>query len=221
MNTESAVAPASPPRASGMAVAALVCGIVGLVLCCLVVPSVLGIVFGFVAISQIHRQPQLLKGKGMAIAGIVCGFLGLVLLALVVVLWLFSYGVITTELKQIDAELQGFFEAYSAGDDERCYRMLRQPGVSREEFGRQLQAARERWGRIRARTSNLFEGGMMTMHRQGANLRATVAYRLTTEKGTAYAVFELVKEGGGWQPLSVEITDRPRIRNNPFLDWDD
>lgn len=67
------------PRTDGMAVAAMVCGIVGFVFCG--VPSIVGLILGFVAKGRIDRSNGQLTGKGMAITGIVLGFvmLGLVL----------------------------------------------------------------------------------------------------------------------------------------------
>lgn len=76
--------PGLPPAGArrgtnGFAIAALVLGI--LWLCA--VGSVLAIIFGFVALSQIKRSGQ--SGKGMAIAGIVLGVIGLLATAASVV----------------------------------------------------------------------------------------------------------------------------------------
>jgi hypothetical protein len=49
----------------------LVCSLFGWV--CLFIGALLGVIFGFVALSQIKRTGQ--RGRGMAIAGIVIGFL--------------------------------------------------------------------------------------------------------------------------------------------------
>jgi hypothetical protein len=60
-------------RTSGLAIASLVCGICAFFIPFLgIILGILGIVFGFVAIGQIGREPYL-RGKGMAIAGLVCG----------------------------------------------------------------------------------------------------------------------------------------------------
>jgi len=63
---------------SGMAVAALVCGILGLLIPFVgLLLALLGIIFGGVGMAQTSRDPYL-GGKGMAIAGLVCGILGLI-----------------------------------------------------------------------------------------------------------------------------------------------
>lgn len=58
---------------NGMAIAAMVCGICGFA--CLV-PGLVGIILGIVALPQIKRSGQ--SGRGMAIAGIVVGALWIV-----------------------------------------------------------------------------------------------------------------------------------------------
>jgi len=68
-------------RTNGMSVAALVCGICGFIY---LVPGLLGIIFGIVAIRQINRDKT--DGKGMAIAGIVVGVVWFVLYAVLIAL---------------------------------------------------------------------------------------------------------------------------------------
>ena len=57
---------------NGMAIASLICAIGGIFF--LGIPSVLGIVFGFVARSQIQRSNGTQTGSGLALAGIIVGF---------------------------------------------------------------------------------------------------------------------------------------------------
>jgi hypothetical protein len=64
-------------------VAALVLGIVGVVACWFVVPSLLAVIFGAVALNQMKHQPVAYSGRGLAIAGLVLGLVGLVLFVLV------------------------------------------------------------------------------------------------------------------------------------------
>ncbi len=70
---------AAPPT-NGLAIAALVLGILWLWW----VGSILAVVFGHIAISQIRQRGQ--GGHGMAVAGLVLGYIGLGVLALVIVL---------------------------------------------------------------------------------------------------------------------------------------
>jgi hypothetical protein len=101
------------PQTMGLAVAAMVCGILGFFPYVGFVLAILGIVFGAKARSAIAASAGTLKGEGMAMAGLVCGivalgigFLWLILLGmfaavssgLVVTIGLASIKVITCSL---------------------------------------------------------------------------------------------------------------------------
>ncbi|MCW1883721.1 GYF domain-containing protein [Luteolibacter flavescens] len=71
-----------PPVApsNGLAIASMVCGIVGIITCyfagLLGLPAV---ICGHMAISQINNSSVPMGGRGMAIAGLVLGYLGIVM----------------------------------------------------------------------------------------------------------------------------------------------
>jgi hypothetical protein len=71
-----------------------VLGIVGIMLCFLFVPSVLAVIFGAVALSQIKQQPLEYRGRGLATAGLVLGLIGVALIVLTIALgtWDVSFG---------------------------------------------------------------------------------------------------------------------------------
>jgi heme/copper-type cytochrome/quinol oxidase subunit 2 len=64
---------------NGMAIASMVLGILWIYW----VGSVLALIFGYVARSQLKRRPQ--QGGGMAVAGIVLGWIGVAVLIIVIV----------------------------------------------------------------------------------------------------------------------------------------
>jgi hypothetical protein len=67
-----------PVTNSGLAIASMVCGIVGYVTCYFV--GILGIpavICGHMALSQIQNSAVPMSGRGMAIAGLVLGYLGI------------------------------------------------------------------------------------------------------------------------------------------------
>jgi uncharacterized protein DUF4190 len=70
------------PALNGLAVASLVCGVVWMYW----IGSILALVFGYVAKSQIDRSQGRQNGRGMAVAGIVLGWVGVGVLVLVVLL---------------------------------------------------------------------------------------------------------------------------------------
>jgi hypothetical protein len=56
----------------------MILGIVGLVTCFLIVPSLLAVIFGLIASRQIKRGSGALTGAGLALSGWIMGFVGLV-----------------------------------------------------------------------------------------------------------------------------------------------
>lgn len=76
---------APPPRTNGMAIAAMVLGIVWIYW----IGSILALVFGYVARRQIRERGE--SGGGMATAGIVLGWVGVGTLGLLLVGGLISY----------------------------------------------------------------------------------------------------------------------------------
>jgi hypothetical protein len=72
--------PSAPagPAVNGMAIAGLVCSIVGL-FCCGPIFSTLGLIFSGLALSQISRNPTQYTGKGLAIGGIALALVGYIL----------------------------------------------------------------------------------------------------------------------------------------------
>jgi hypothetical protein len=70
-------------RNNGLAVASLVCACAGFLF---IVPGVLGVIFGFIARSQIRQSRGTQSGDGLALAGIIVGFawIGLFLILVIV-----------------------------------------------------------------------------------------------------------------------------------------
>ena len=62
-----------PKRTNGLAIASLVCGICGFLY---LIPALLGIIFGVIALRQVNRDKT--DGRGMAIAGIITGTVWLI-----------------------------------------------------------------------------------------------------------------------------------------------
>ncbi len=67
------------PPTSGLAIASLVCGIVGLVTC-MVFVGIPAVICGHMALNRIANSPTLIVGRGMALAGLVCGYLSSLIL---------------------------------------------------------------------------------------------------------------------------------------------
>ena len=74
--------PAAPTRTNGIAIAGMVCGIVGLVFAFLVpiigiITGILGVVFGFLGRKRATETGGM--GAGQAMTGIITGILGVVI----------------------------------------------------------------------------------------------------------------------------------------------
>lgn len=93
------------PKTSGLAIASMVIGILGIVggwICCGILLPILAIIFGHIAYSRISRQPHLVTGQGFAIAGFTMGYVGLAF-AIVMFFTLGTFTVLMSEgMKQFD-----------------------------------------------------------------------------------------------------------------------
>jgi Domain of unknown function (DUF4190) len=72
---------------SGLAVASLV---TGLFFWCFVLPGIVSVILGHLALEQIADSGGVKRGRGMAIAGIVLGWIGIGVLGLGVLIWVIS-----------------------------------------------------------------------------------------------------------------------------------
>ena len=73
------------PKTSHLAVASLVCGIIGLLFLGVFIGP-LAIIFGAVAMNRINEKPLELEGRGIAKAGIICGIVAIVVSIIVIIL---------------------------------------------------------------------------------------------------------------------------------------
>ncbi len=114
--TPSYAAPGQPPS-QGLAIASLVCGILGLIGCCMwfiSLPAALAaIVTGHLANSKIKADPQRFTGKGMARAGLITGYLGAICSLVAAFFW-FQFKGLSEEQAQ-ERVIQWFPEAQQQG----------------------------------------------------------------------------------------------------------
>jgi Domain of unknown function (DUF4190) len=78
---------ATGTQTSGLAIASLV---TGLFFWCWVIPGIVSIVLGHLALESIENSGGAKRGRGMAIAGIVLGWVGIGIVGLLVLVWFVS-----------------------------------------------------------------------------------------------------------------------------------
>lgn len=76
-------APLPDAKTSGMAVASMICGILGLLLW---LPCIPAIILGHLGLSAIKKSAGALKGSGMAVAGLVTGYIMIAALPVIAIL---------------------------------------------------------------------------------------------------------------------------------------
>lgn len=107
MNPGYAPGAPAPQQGNGLAVAAMICGILAIVLFWVPVLgwilALLGVIFGAIGISKANKVG---KGKGMAIAGLACGVLSVIISIAVIFLFVSAAKDVDKRLKQMEKENQ-------------------------------------------------------------------------------------------------------------------
>ena len=109
------------PKTPGLAIASLVCGI--LAFCIPLLPGLIGMILGIIAIRKINASNGALGGKGLAIGGLVCSGLGTVIVTLVsLAFFLPSLAKAKTKANRVKCKnnlktIQGAFNAFSGDID--------------------------------------------------------------------------------------------------------
>jgi Domain of unknown function (DUF4190) len=86
----------APARATnGLSTASLICACGGIIPIFFGIPCILGIIFGFVARSQIRRSNGAQQGSGLALAGIIVGF-SLIAVFIALLSLAFAFGHVNT-----------------------------------------------------------------------------------------------------------------------------
>lgn len=84
------------PPTSGLAIASLICGLVGLVTC-MFVPGIPAVICGHLALNRMADPSVNMQGRGMAIAGLIMGYIGVLVCAVFLLMFLLAFaGVLTS-----------------------------------------------------------------------------------------------------------------------------
>jgi hypothetical protein len=74
-------------KTHGFAITGLVLGILSVCQCCGGIPAIAGIVFSWLAITQINKSPTAYNGKSMAVAGLITSIVGLALTVVILLVY--------------------------------------------------------------------------------------------------------------------------------------
>jgi hypothetical protein len=72
-----------PPQRCGLALASLILGIAGLVLCLGPLAGIPAVICGHIAMSRISKSGGSLAGNGLALAGLITGYVAIVMIAVI------------------------------------------------------------------------------------------------------------------------------------------
>lgn len=91
------------PKTSGLAIASLVLGILGITCLLPIIGAILALILGIVALSQIKKSGGNVTGQGKAITGIVLGGVGLTLIPVIIMAAMLLPALGTARSKAIEA----------------------------------------------------------------------------------------------------------------------
>jgi len=100
--------PYMPPKTNGKSIAALVLGILSIILPYIgFIIGIIAIVFSAISLKEIKKNQE--QGRGMAIAGLVCGIVGTALYAIIILI------VVIAAIAFWDSDYSSFNNNYSFG----------------------------------------------------------------------------------------------------------
>ena len=150
------------PHNSGLAVGSLVCSLAGIIPCFFLIPSIVGLILGIIAVRKINRSSGILRGKGKAVAGIIIALAWIVIFPTVV------YSVFSSNANSAVADIDTYLKAINSGDYETAYNKMLAPQyrsqVSFEEFVKECKRDRENNGEYQSCSFSLLQGNSIYIH---------------------------------------------------------
>jgi hypothetical protein len=197
-------APAGPPRTSGMAVWAMILGLVGIVPCCLAIPSLVGVILGIAALVSIGKSGGQLTGRAMAWIGLVVGLLTILLYGGLAAV----FGPPIVKSMKTTIERSDAFVAHLAnGEWDRAHELTEPGTMSKEELRAQVEATAKERGGLQAWQMVSSNGEADSRRTDWAKI--TISYTLTWKDGSV-TDGSVVMVGDGEEFLSGEV--KPVVR---------
>lgn len=108
-------------KTAGVAVASLICGIAGYVLCLWILAAIPAVICGHIALSRIRKSGGVLGGEGMAIAGLILGYLNVAIMVVVIPMC-------------AAISIPSFVKARTTSQQNACINNLRQIDSAKEQW---------------------------------------------------------------------------------------
>ena len=193
------------PKSSGLATAALICGLVGIIPCFFLIPSIIGLILGIIALVKINRSSGTLTGKGKAQAGIIIGLLCIIIFPVII------YTAFDSNISSGTADIDNYLKTISAGNYEKAYNEMLAPQfraqISFEDFVKQCELDKKRNGEYMDCSFSLFQGNTAYINwNVGATtMQISVTARYSQSGNGKLSVgqavlkhFTLIKSGEHW-----------------------
>ena len=196
-----------PPRSSGLAIASLVCSLVGIIPFFLLIPSIVGLILGIAAVRKINRSGGMLPGKGKAIAGII---IALACIVIYPVAGYAVYSIIASSADSAVADIDAYLKAIDSEDYETAYNEMLTPQlrsqVSFEEFVKECKLDRQNNGKYRGCSFSLLQGNSIYLRKNIAGTFLTISVSVKYSKsGESRKMFLLEKEGDKWKITAASM----------------
>ncbi len=183
------------PQKNGIAIAALICSLAGLLPCFFGIPGLVGLILGVVGMSRASRAGG--AGRGMALAGIIIGIVGIIF---IVVFWLFIYGAASGVVVEVDPVAEKYFKLISEEKYDEAYDMTStayQGMHTREQFTKHCMKLNSDYGDYQGKEVNVLRGSGVHVETSAAGTTITIKYLVDFNKKKKVCRTVVFKKSGG------------------------
>jgi len=191
--------PDKGPRKSGVAVAALICSLVGLIPC-FAPASLVGAILGGVGLGSVSKSRGQKSGKGMALAGLLIGIVGI---AWNIGFWLLMWtGIFGATLDSVSPLADKYLTLISESKYEEAYEMTSptfRMATSLEEFKRYNEEIKKLDGEYKSKEFKFLRGSSMNIKKDNTGTTVTIRYIVNyTKRDGVGRTLIFRKHGDAW-----------------------
>ncbi len=191
------------PQKNGIAIAALICSLVGLIPCTFCIPSLVGVILGIVGISKGSKTGV---GKGMGVAGLIIGIAGICLFFATAG---FFYNLMAGGVDAVDPTAEKYFKLISDGKYDEAYDMTSpefKTATSLESFKRFCKDINQKYGKYEKKEVNLLGGSNLNVQYNNMGHTVSITYIVDFDKAKGVRRSIMFKKSGGdWLVVEDKI----------------